>query len=130
MAKLRIAPFLLAFGLLLAACGGSSGNSTASNSTATTTASGGSSSSTAVATGATVELKDLKFHPDTVSIAVGDVVTWTWKENVLHNVTAKDGSFKSPNQSDGTFKHTFAKAGSYAYECTLHSGMTGTVEVK
>ncbi|MEY2475697.1 MAG: hypothetical protein QOG87_1012 [Actinomycetota bacterium] len=116
MAKLRIAPLALALGLLLAACGGGDGG-TASN---TTTGASG-------AADATVELKDLKFNPERVSIKTGGTVSWVWKENVLHNVQG-DG-FKSDNISDGTFEHTFTKAGSFEYECSLHSGMTGSVEV-
>ncbi|MDQ1375521.1 MAG: hypothetical protein QOJ09_2859 [Actinomycetota bacterium] len=120
MAKLRIASVSLLLAFVFAACGGSSNNSgTASN---TTTA----LPSTA---GATVVLKDLKFNPDKVSIKTGATVSWQWKESVLHNVTAKDGSFKSDNRSDGTFGHTFDKAGTFSYECTLHSGMSGEVTV-
>lgn len=119
MAKLRIAPIAIALGLLLAACGGGGDDGTASDDTTTPKPSG--------ATGPTVELKDLKFTPDKITAKTGEVVTWVWKENVLHNVSG-DG-FKSDNLSDGTFEHTFTKAGSYDYQCTLHSGMTGTVEV-
>jgi plastocyanin len=116
MAKLRVAPVVLALGLLLAACGGDDGGS-ASN---TTNPAPG-------AKGVTVDLKDLKFTPEKVAIKTGETVMWRWKENVLHNV-AGDG-FKSDNLSDGTFDHTFKKAGSYDYQCTLHAGMTGTVDV-
>lgn len=119
MAKLRIAPIALALGLFLAACGSGDDGSTASNDTTTPKAAG--------AEGPKVELKDLKFTPEKVTAKTGETVTWVWKENVLHNVHG-DG-FKSDNLSDGTFEHTFDKAGSYDYECTLHSGMTGTVEV-
>jgi plastocyanin len=121
MARLRFAPFALAAALLFAACGGSDdGGSGASNTTAEKPSTG--------AAGATVTLEDLKFKPDTVSIKTGGTVRWTWKENVLHNVHSDD--FESPNKSDGVFTHTFDKAGTYEYECTLHSGMSGTVEVE
>ena len=119
MAKLRIAPIALALGLLLAACGGGDDDGAAANDTTTPKPAG--------AKGAEVALKDLKFIPEKVTIKTGETVTWTWKENVLHNVSG-DG-FKSDNLSDGTYEHTFDKAGSYDYQCTLHSGMTGTVEV-
>jgi plastocyanin len=120
MAKLRIAPVAHALGLLLAGCGGGDDGGSASNDTPTTEAGGQSAA-------ATVELKDLKFNPDKVAITTGETVEWVWKENVLHNVTG-DG-FKSDNISDGPFRHTFTKAGTFDYHCTLHSGMTGTVEV-
>jgi plastocyanin len=94
---------------------------------------GGSASNTTEASSggapaATVSIKDLKFNPDEVSVSAGDTVEWKWDENVLHNVSG-DG-FKSDNESGGTFEHTFSKAGTYDYQCTLHSGMKGTVEVK
>lgn len=120
MLKRRIAPLALFIALVSAACGGSSNDSSSD----TTAASGASGSS-----GSTVVLKDLKFSPDDITVETGDTVKWEWKENVLHNVTAKDGSFKSDNKSDGTFTHTFDKAGTYEYECTLHTGMAGKVTV-
>ncbi len=63
----------------------------------------------------------------------GDTVTWTNEESVNHDVTANDGSFKSGppggmKQGD-TFEHAFKKAGNFAYKCTVHPNMTGTVEV-
>jgi plastocyanin len=118
MSKLRIAPVAVAIGLLLAACGGGDDGGSAADTTRPNPPG---------AKGATVELKDLKFNPQQVTIKIGETVTWVWKENVLHNI--KGDGFKSDNLSDGTFEHTFTKAGSYDYECTLHSGMTGTVEV-
>jgi len=119
MAKLRIALLVLLVALAAGACGSNDDNGSASDTTAA--ASGGKT--------ATIVLKDLKFDPDEVSVQTGGTVTWKWEENVLHNVTGKDGSFKSDNKSDGTFTHTFDKAGTYKFECTLHTGMTGQVTV-
>ena len=120
MAKLRIALFVLLLAIGAGACGSSDDSGSASNTTAASGSGGG---------GTTVTLKDLKFNPDKITAKTGDTVTWKWGENVLHNVTAKDKSFKSDNKSDGTFTHTFDKAGTYEYECTLHTGMSGEVDV-
>jgi plastocyanin len=117
MAKLRIVPLALALALLLAACGGSDNKS--SDSGATSTPAGSAA--------ATIVLKDLKFNPDSATIKSGETVTWKWDENVLHNVTG-DG-FKSANKSDGTFSHKFTKSGTFDFQCTLHSGMKGHIEV-
>jgi plastocyanin len=40
--------------------------------------------------------------------------------------------FKSKLQTKGTYKHRFAKAGTYRYVCTPHAGagMKGTVIVR
>ena len=59
--------------------------------------------------------------------ATGTRVTWTWVGNNPHNVTA-DG-FASETQVEGKFIQTFDRAGSYAYACTIHPGMEGTVVV-
>ena len=122
MVRLKFAPFVLALTLLFAACGGSDdGGGGASNDTDTT-------NGPAASAGApTVTLKSLKFEPEKVSIKAGETVKWEWKENVLHNVHG-DG-FESANKSGGVYSHTFEKAGTFEYECTLHSGMVGTVEV-
>ena len=121
MHRLRLAPLVIAVAVTLAACGGSDdGGGGATNETNDTGPKG--------PVGATVILKDLKFDPETVTIEVGESVKWEWKEKVLHNVHG-DG-FESPNQTEGTFSHTFDEAGSFDYQCTLHSGMTGTVEVE
>lgn len=120
MVRLKFAPFVLALTLLFAACGGSDDGG-ATNDT------GSTADPAADAGAATVTLKSLKFEPEKVSIEVGETVKWEWKENVLHNVHG-DG-FESANKSDGVFTHTFEEAGTFEYECTLHSGMVGTVEV-
>jgi plastocyanin len=45
-------------------------------------------------------------------------------------VTADDGAFRSDRLGSGaTFSQTFAKAGTFAYHCAIHPGMTGTVTV-
>jgi plastocyanin len=77
-----------------------------------------------------VSIDDMKFQPADLSVAVGDSVEWTNNDDRDHNVAAKDGSFKSPNLSNGaTFKYTFKKAGKFAYGCSLHPRMKGTVTV-
>ena len=48
---------------------------------------------------------------------------------VSHGITFADGT-KSATQTTGTYARTFATAGTYAYECTVHSGMTGSVTVR
>lgn len=74
-----------------------------------------------------VSVDDDFFAPDAVKVTTGTEVTWTWVGSNAHNVTA-DG-FASEAQTDGTFSHTFDQAGTYAYVCTLHPGMEGTVVV-
>jgi plastocyanin len=143
MSKRLIALLLgcLALALVAAGCGGggdnNGGGGSSSNSSSTTTSSTTTSSSSAPAPAATggggsVTMKSIKFNPATVKVKAGDTVTWTNEDSVGHDVTNK--SFKSgsaggiePGQS---FKHKFAKAGTFKYVCTVHPGMQGTVVVK
>ena len=75
-----------------------------------------------------VNVLDNYFDPETVDVSVGDTVTWDFKGGAVHNVVG-DG-FKSANLGKGkTFEHEFNSAGTYDYQCTLHPGMNGTVEV-
>ena len=80
----------------------------------------------------TVVLRDIAFKPEKVQVEVGDTVTWRFEDKgIPHDVAAEDESFKSDTIDSGTFRHTFDKAGTYAYICTLHPGqMKGTVEVR
>jgi plastocyanin len=117
MSRRVIATALVAVALL-AGCGSSSKKSA----TTTTTAAAGPPPA------ATVVLKNIAFDPKSVSIKTGDTVEWKWDDGAIaHNVVGP--GFKSPTQTKGTFRHTFTSAGSVKYECTLHPGMTATVEV-
>ena len=82
--------------------------------------------------GAQVTMKDLKFHPGSVTIQPGGKVTWTNDDSVGHDVTADSFESGSPGGIDGgsTFSHIFKKAGTYNYVCSVHPGMEGTVKVK
>jgi plastocyanin len=90
--------------------------------------SGPSSSSAAMVV---VEVQNLAFTPQTVTIPAGGTVMWKFDDTIQHTVTAQDQSFDSGPMSGGqTFVRTFPKAGTYAYMCTIHPFMTGTVVVK
>lgn len=76
-------------------------------------------------------LSDIQFVPSTLTVAVGDTVTWASVDSPDHTVTADDDSFDSGTLSNGdTFEQTFDEAGEYAYHCEIHSSMTGTITVE
>ena len=78
-----------------------------------------------------VKIVNFAFAPQKVVISVGGSVTWTNKDDVAHTATASNGSFDSGNLSNGqSWTHTFTKAGTYAYVCTYHPNMTGTIVVQ
>ncbi|HEV2138233.1 MAG TPA: cupredoxin domain-containing protein [Nitrososphaerales archaeon] len=74
----------------------------------------------------------LNYNPSTFKLVVGvnNTVVFLNKDSVVHTVTAADGSFDSGDIHPGTFwVHTFS-SGTYAFHCTYHSYMKGTVTVK
>lgn len=78
----------------------------------------------------TVVLEDIAFKPASLSVKTGDTVTWRFEDKgIPHNVVANDETFKSDIKDSGTFEHTFDKAGTFTYSCTVHPGMNGTVKV-
>lgn len=85
------------------------------------------------AAGHQVLMSDYKFGPRTLTIPVGDSVTWVNQDTAPHDVKTTSGpaSVHSPMlDKGGTWSHTFTKAGSYGYVCTVHPGMTGGIVVK
>lgn len=78
-----------------------------------------------------IDVKNMSFSPDTVTISTGDTVTWTFDDNGLpHNVVSNDETFESELLTTGSFSHTFDEAGTYDYHCTPHPMMVGTVIVQ
>ena len=79
-----------------------------------------------------------QFTPAAVIVDVGTKVTWTNKDSVAHNVAKSadaldfgakfgvDASVFGPGQS---YSFTFTKAGTFFYTCTIHTLMSGKVEV-
>ena len=75
-----------------------------------------------------VSMKNSTFSPATLGFAVGGTVTWINEDNMIHTVTADDGSFDSGDiQPGATFKRAFTIPGTVPYHCTYHRGMTGSV---
>ena len=82
-------------------------------------------------TGHVVEIHGMAFHPSSLTVAVGDTVTWTNHEETQHSATFDDKGFDSgaiaQNKSGS---HSFEKAGTFRYHCKFHASMTGTVTAK
>ena len=77
------------------------------------------------------------FTPSTVNIKAGGSVTWVFQA-LAHTVTfntpappgtpADAGTVSSP-YANTSISRTFSTAGTFAYHCSIHPGMTGTVVV-
>lgn len=116
---MRVLGAAAAAALLIVASGCSSSSAPAGGSSAT---SGGP---------ATVTVKNFSFSPADLTVPTGTKVTWRFEDAVQHNVTANNGTFKSPDLRKGqSYSYTFHKPGTYAYICTIHQYMHGTVIVK
>lgn len=83
-------------------------------------------------TGNAVAIKNFAFSPATLKVKVGTTVTWTNQDTDAHTVTSagSGGPLHSATlATHATYSYTFTKPGTYAYLCTIHPFMTGTVEV-
>lgn len=77
-----------------------------------------------------VMIMDYKFSPPSLTVEVGDTVTWTNHDSAPHDVVVTDGpeKFKSPTLNKGeSFSYTFKKAGKYSYYCSIHPDMKASV---
>jgi plastocyanin len=85
------------------------------------------------AAGPTVATPNETFSPATVTTAPGTTVTWEIS-GATHNVTftgpAPAGGNIPDTPAGNRASRTFDAAGTYSYQCTRHSGMTGTVVVE
>jgi plastocyanin len=118
--KRRISLLLVsvATAALAAGCGGGGQRATASAPSDATTSS--------------ISIADFKFAPDTISVRSGARVQVTNSDSAPHTVTADDGkSFDSGTLQPGASGSVHAPGvGTYAYHCTIHPFMTGTLIVK
>jgi plastocyanin len=77
-----------------------------------------------------VVIDGLKYDPETLTVRRGDTIVWTNKDPFPHTVTAP-GKFDSHDiAADGSWKYVARSAGEYAYLCTLHPNMKGTLRVE
>ena len=78
-----------------------------------------------------VAISGFSFSPASITITTGDTVTWTNSDAQAHTATADDSSFDTGAITNGSSATvTFAMAGTFAYHCSIHPQMTGTVTVQ
>ncbi len=108
--------------------------------TATVTDGGVTHSATATVTvsspasgGAVFTTPNNTYSPATVTIQTGETVTWQFS-GAVHNVTfagaAPTGGNIPDQQPGNAVSRIFPIAGTYGFDCTRHSGMTGQVVVQ
>jgi plastocyanin len=76
-------------------------------------------------------LGDRAYNPGTLNVSVGTTVTWMNTDSIPHTSTSNVAGWDSGILSaGGQFSFVFQTAGTFAYHCTLHPGMVGTVVVQ
>lgn len=79
-----------------------------------------------------VAMQGYAFAPSSLTVRVGDTVTWTNGDTAPHDVKTTSGpvAIHSPMLSKGqSWTYTFTAAGSYGYYCTVHPDMTARITV-
>ena len=78
----------------------------------------------------TVTIADMRFQPESLTVAPGDLVIWINKDIVPHTATAT-GKFDSKTiDPTRSWSYRPRRKGDTAYVCALHPTMKGTLRVK
>lgn len=106
--------------------------STPQTTTQTTTAPTTDSQANSTTTGQNqIQIQNFNFSPATMTVKVGDKVTWTNQDSAGHSATADDNSFDTGVLSTGqSGSITFSKAGTFSYHCSVHPSMKATIIVQ
>jgi len=77
-----------------------------------------------------IVIQGLLYVPQTLTVKRGDVVVWVNKDPFPHTATST-GAFDSTSIAAGaTWRFKATRSGSFAYLCTLHPTMKGTLRVE
>ena len=80
---------------------------------------------------AKAEMRTMTFLPKRLEIAPGTTVTWTNNDQLVHTITADDGSWDSgPIEPGTTWSRTFTQPGEFVMHCTPHPFMKAIVVVR
>ncbi|HEY4189882.1 MAG TPA: cupredoxin domain-containing protein [Candidatus Limnocylindrales bacterium] len=130
----RVGVLVAIVAIVLAACSSSSATAAPASQAPAASAAGspaaaGACAPSTDAAGTPAEIKNFTF-PTGLSIKAGDAVAWTNGDSANHTVTFDDGSCSTPVDAGATVVVTYLTPGTHAFHCTIHSSMTGTIEVK
>lgn len=118
---------LLPLAALLACGGGGSGTTAPPGG-----GGGGGGGGTTPTVTTAVTMQGSAFAPKAIRVSPSATVTWTNSDNIDHNATFGGTlSLNTGNFATGSKSLVMpATPGTYSYSCTLHAGMTGTVQVQ
>lgn len=78
----------------------------------------------------TISEMNTGFVPATITVKRGTTITWTNRDTTNHTVTGPSAGLASGNLlPTGTYTKTFNTVGSFDYNCSIHPGMQGTINV-
>jgi len=88
----------------------------------------GGSGAMAVATGE-IGIDNFSFAPSPMTVPVGTRVTWVNRDDVPHQIVSTEKRFASSPVLDTNqrYSYAFTSPGTYAYFCSIHPRMTGTI---
>ena len=73
----------------------------------------------------------MQFSPQTLTVKPSHKVVWVNKDAFPHDATATNGAFKSKQITpNGSWKFKANKKGTFAYICTIHPTMKGSLIVE
>ncbi|MEJ2853548.1 MULTISPECIES: cupredoxin domain-containing protein [unclassified Saccharothrix] len=84
------------------------------------------------AEGHAVPIRQYAYQPGSMTVRVGDTVTWTNEDQAAHDVVTSAGpaAFQSPMLATGqSWTFTFTVPGTYAYYCSVHPDMRAEITV-
>ncbi len=95
----------------------------------TASAGGGCHEGTTEGSGARIEMVDACFTPSTLFAQPGETITFVNRDGFSHNVTANGwGNFEDLTTGE-RYTTSFADDGVYAYACSIHPGMSGSIVI-
>lgn len=79
--------------------------------------------------GSRVEMIDACFTPSTLFARPGETITFVNRDGFSHNVTANGWGHFEDLTAGGRYTTSFADDGVYAYACSIHPGMSGSIVI-
>ncbi|MGH6967411.1 MAG: cupredoxin domain-containing protein [Phenylobacterium sp.] len=77
----------------------------------------------------TLTIRDMAFGAVPAGLRVGDVIEWVNNDIFVHSATARDKTFDLELKPKAHARMTLKQAGTVAFYCRYHPGMTGRLVV-
>ena len=78
----------------------------------------------------TVTIENMQFQPQELTVHRGDRIVWVNKDLFPHTVTAPKIFDSGSIASNASWSYSATRSGQYAYGCTYHPTMKGTLKVQ